>query len=302
MPQAGGRGPPERESAGQRGSRAPPAGSLPAPGWAGREAAGVRSPRGEDPRPPLARVLGRRRTLPGKGSPSWTLAGQLPDLVLERFTRGRPGTAPDPPGATARLGACQSRRLAGVSSGPDSRRPPGSPLGRPPPAPAARRPGSPRPPAAPPRLLSRHPQTPGAPPRAARAPLRPPHPSTGRPRSRLSRRTPPGRGTWGSRSCTPCAAAPPSSAAGAPRPPHPAPAPSPRAGTAGSSALGWARASAGRSAHAPQPTPRPACLRPAHAPPPPRPERQPRPLLAPQLGPDPAPNLGPSHSMALREL
>lgn len=55
----------------------------------------------------------------------------------------------------------------------------------------------------------------------------------------------PDRCTWGSRSCTPCAAAPPSSAAGAQRPPRRAPAPSPRAGAAGSDALGWARASAG---------------------------------------------------------
>lgn len=75
----------------------------------------------------------------------------------------------------------------------------------------------------------------------------------------------PDRCTWGSRSCTPCAAAPPSSAAGAQRPPRRAPAPSPRAGAAGSGALGWARASAGlggplgyrAAAHAPPRAPQP---------------------------------------------
>lgn len=86
----------------------------------------------------------------------------------------------------------------------------------------------------------------------------------------------PGRSTLGSRSCTPCAAAPPSSAAGAQRPPRRAPAPSPRAGAAGSGALGWARSSAGRSARMPQPTPRPP------------------PLAGPRPRPGPAPNHGPA--------
>lgn len=49
---------------------------------------------------------------------------------------------------------------------------------------------------------------------------------------------------WDSQSCTPCAAAPPSSAAGAQRQPRRVPAPSPRAGADGSGTLGWARASA----------------------------------------------------------
>lgn len=89
-----------------------------------------------------------------------------------------------------------------------------------------------------------------------------------------------GNGTWDSQSCTPCAAAPPSSAAGAQRQPRRVPAPSPRAGADGSGTLGWARASAvfGRTlssraaAHAPPRTPHRT-----QAPPPSRPKLQPSP-------------------------
>lgn len=107
-----------------------------------------------------------------------------------------------------------------------------------------------------------------------------------------------GHGTWDSQSCTPCAAAPPSSAAGAQRRPRRPPAPSPRAGADGSGTLGWARASAvfGRTlssraaAHAP---PRPPHR--TQAPPLSRPELQPNHSLILPSGSRPRPYSSRSH-------
>lgn len=111
----------------------------------------------------------------------------------------------------------------------------------------------------------------------------------------------PDRGTWDSRSCTPCAAAPPSSAAGAQRLPRRALAPSPRAGAAGSGTVGWARASAGigwtlgssAAAHAP-----PRIPRRTQAPPQLLPEPQPNPPRLPSAGLRPHPKTQPNRPSA----
>lgn len=112
---------------------------------------------------------GAAPSAPGKGRPSWTFAGLLPDLVLERFTGGRQGTAPirpEPRPGSGRPAPTLCRGL--LRSG--FRRPPGSPLGRPPPAPAAQAALFPSTPGRPAQTPLATPSDPRSPPRATASP------------------------------------------------------------------------------------------------------------------------------------
>lgn len=268
----------------------------------------LRSEDGEDGAGPGPEAT--HRGSPEEGAPHWTAAGLFPDRVLECFLHSLK-SAPEP---QLRSGPATAPTRCGrlVCSGfPTS---PGSSLGQPPSAPAARAVQSP----STPRLCS----GPGSSPDTLR-PLRiAPLSAAARPSVPSDRLTHPprGRSPLPPLTAAPLPAAVPGALEAAPPAPQrrpllpqelsglPTELPLHRPGRgprarAHSGGLGLRRTSASRSAPPPQPTPRPARLRPAQTPPLPRPEPPPRGLLAPPpglgpaLGPHPT-NFGPALSRA----